>query len=485
MTLPDARLSPASGVHPAPMGAPSHRSPSRLERLTFLHVAGLVLFAAWDFGGETDFARLAIRGWGSLAVPLLIATCVRRLRRRDGWPSALHWLWPLLVFDVFVLASLLNPSFTHAVVGGAVALVDSGSRTLWPSTAVPAVTWPALWDFNAIYLSCFNLALVVVHRRMLRGLLMVVTANALALAVMGTFQKLARAPGLYFGLQASPNDAFFATFIYRNHWGAYIVLSTAAALGLVFHYARRVDPVGRRHSPAFSGVVATLLMAASVPLSGSRSCTVLVLILLLGALAYGLRRRPDGPAAGGAPATAAVVAAVALFAAGLGGIYLLGRPLVEPRVTQTRAQLEEIRLRGSVGSRAQLYADTWRMARAKPWFGWGLGSYPTVFQIYNQQVSVEGWVPFYAQAHSDWLQALAEVGVVGTALLALLVAVPLARLRRSSPSGPLPGFLLAGCGLVTLYAGVEFPFANPAVMATFWLCFFAALRYRRLTVGDA
>ena len=485
MTPPDASLIADLAGHPAPTGARTGGPASPLERLTFIHVAGLALFTAWDFGGETDFARLVIRAWGSLAIPLLVWACLRRVRRRDGLPSALRWLWPLLFFDVTALASLFNPSFTHATVGGAVALVESGSRALWPSAAVPAAAWHALWEFNAIYLSCFNLALVVVHRRVLRGLLFVVTVNALALAVMGTFQKLARAPGLYFGLQASPNDAFFATFIYHNHWGAFVLLSAAAALGLVFHYARRTDPEGRRHSPAFFGVVATLLVATTVPLSASRSCTVLVLILLLGALAYWLWHLRRAYPAGGASTTAAVAAAITLFVAGLGGAYFLGRPIIEKRVSQTREQIEEIRLRGSVGSRQQLYSDTWRMARAKLWFGWGLGSYPTVFQIYNQQVSVEGWVPFYAQAHSDWLQSLAEVGVVGTALLVLMAVVPLTLLRRSPPSGPLPAFLLAGCGLVALYAWVEFPFANPAVTATFWLCFFAALRYHRLTLGDA
>jgi hypothetical protein len=45
--------------------------------------------------------------------------------------------------------------------------------------------------------------------------------------------------------------------------------------------------------------------------------------------------------------------------------------------------------------------------------------------------------------------------------------------------------LLAGCGLLAIYAVVEFPFANPAVMEAFWLCFFTALRYRKLTLGDA
>ena len=48
-------------------------------------------------------------------------------------------------------------------------------------------------------------------------------------------------------------------------------------------------------------------------------------------------------------------------------------------------------------------------------------------------------------------------------------------------AGPLPGYLLAGCGLILLYAAVEFPFGNPAVTIAFWLTFFSALQYVRLS----
>jgi len=241
--------------------------PSQLELLTLIHVAGLVLFTAWDFGGETNLARIVISWWGSLALPIMVYACLRRLERRHGLSLALHWLWPLMFFDVLVLASALNPSFTPSFVGGTSALVLGGAQAGWPSSALPTASLHALWQFNAIYLTCFNLTLVVARRRVLRALLFILTVNALLLAVMGTFQKLARAPGLYFGLQPSPNAAFFASFIYHNHWGAFILLSTAAALGLLFHYARRTDHHERRHSPALFGLVATLFMAASVPLS--------------------------------------------------------------------------------------------------------------------------------------------------------------------------------------------------------------------------
>ena len=309
--------------------------------------------------------------------------------------------------------------------------------------------------------------------------------NALALAVMGTFQKLAGATGLYFGLQRSPNIEFFSTFIYHNHWGAYVLLCVAGALGLLFHHARHPGHDGERHSPVLLGLVVTLFLAAAVPLSTSRSGTLMVFALLTGALLHWLRRLGRARRAAGRSIAAPMAAVVAVFLISLTGIYLLGRPIIDRRVDTTRRQIEAIRLRGDLGSRTQLYSDTWRMAQEKIWFGWGLGTYGTVFQIFNQQLSVEGWVPFYAEAHSDWLQALAEVGLVGTALLVLLGAMPLAATLRLGPPGPVPSYLLAGCGMVALYALVEFPFANPAVQEAFWVCFFTAVRYHKLTVSNA
>lgn len=457
----------------------------RLELITGFHVAALLVFTAWDFGGETDFACIVISGWGSLAVLITAYACLHRARQHAPLPSALRWLWPLLLFNVLVLASALNPSFTRSIVGQTVMFVSSGSRPGWPSSARPSLSLQSLWQFDAIFLTCFNLLVAVTRRRLLRILLFVLTINALLLAVMGTFQKLARAPGLYFGSVHSPNELFFSSFIYHNHWGAFCLLFTAAALGLVFHYAERSDQGGRRHSPAFLGLVAVLYLAGSIPLSASRSGTLLVLALLTGACLHWLWRLRFRRRAEGRPTLTPAVVTIVVFLVGLGGIYLLGRPVIEARLSKTREQIEEIRLRGSLGSRAQLYADTWQMAREKIWFGWGFGSYATVFQMFNRQVSVEGWVPFFAEAHSDWLQWLAEVGVVGTALTVLLAAVPLLAAFRLGAPGVLPAYLLAACGLVVIYALVEFPFANPAVMEAFWFCLFCALRYHKLSACAA
>jgi len=49
----------------------------------------------------------------------------------------------------------------------------------------------------------------------------------------------------------------------------------------------------------------------------------------------------------------------------------------------------------------------------------------------------------------------------------------------------LPRYLLTGCGLILLYAWVEFPFANPAVVLTFGATYYCAVRYALLDEGSA
>ena len=58
--------------------------------------------------------------------------------------------------------------------------------------------------------------------------------------------------------------------------------------------------------------------------------------------------------------------------------------------------------------------------------------------------------------------------------------LPLLRLRRRHFGSPVPAYLLGGCGLLLLYAWVEFPFGNGAVVLTWWLCYFCAIHYMRL-----
>jgi O-antigen ligase len=178
---------------------------------------------------------------------------------------------------------------------------------------------------------------------------------------------------------------------------------------------------------------------------------------------------------------ASSLTAVALCA---GSVWFVARDRIEVRLAKTREQLGVMHAQGTIGGRVILYRDTWAMARDKLWFGWGTGSYPHVFLLYNSIRPGPDRLPtYYTDAHNDWLQSVAEHGLTGTVLLGLCALVPLSGLRPRHFKTPLPAYLLIGCGLILIYAWVEFPFGNAAVVLSWWTAFFCAARYARLEMS--
>ena len=456
-------------------------APSRLETATLFHVALLGVFSAWAFGGGADWVVSTLSVIGSFAP--LIALAALRERRAAGLPptTTLHLLWPLLGFNILVLLGTLQPGLRTAFIEGTHVFVPVNDLSPWPVSARPALALKALWLFDAIVLSCFNLLIAVHHRRTLRQLLIVLAANALLLAIFGSVQRFVHATGLYFDRVPSPNITFFASFIYHNHWGAYTVLMLAVCLGLLFGLRPWSGYRDFWHSPALVAVVAIFFLAVTIPLSTSRSCTILAVTLLSAATVHALRRVSRHHRERGKSIVAPTLVAILTILVALTFLFFLTRQSIEARVADTQGQFAHMRAEGSIGGRALLYRDTWRMASDQPWFGWGLGSYGTVFSFYNTQTSPIDKLPvFYEDAHSDWLQLVAETGLIGTILYLAFLLTPLLLLRPFSRICALPRYLLTGCGLILLYAWIEFPFGNPAVTLAFWTCYFCAVRWVQL-----
>ena len=467
----------------APYGRASSgpRPLSRLEWATLIHLGIFVVGTTWGFGGGADWLRPILATWGTLGL-VLTAIAIRDCNAwREGAMKPLLWLAPLAGLNALVLIGCLNPAFRELKFDTDFVLVPRLGISVWmPTSARRVDAMRALWLFDAIWISCFNLVLIIRQRRALRGLLILTTVNATVLAVFGTLQKLSHATGLYFDAVPSPQIYFFASFIYHNHWGAYTVLSLAGCLALVWHYARRIESRGFFDSPAFAGTVVGFLMAVTAPLSTSRSCSLLVLILLGGAFLHWVARLIQQGRRNGRGVLKPLGGALAAIALAAAGSWYLAQEAIVARIAKTSEQMSEILARGSLGSRAVLYADTWHMAKDRLWFGWGMDSYPRVFTLYNTQTSKDRLPVFYHDAHNDWLQSLAEHGFIGTILLVMCAGLPLFTVRRRHLSGPLPCYLLAGCALLVLYATMEFPFGNVAVVLVWWLSFFCAIHYARL-----
>jgi O-antigen ligase len=459
-----------------------------LRRLVLVHTLLFAIALSWGFGGNALWLRTPLLLWGSLALPLPLLLLLRPFRATPSAHRALLLLLPLLGLNLLVGASLLNPTFHPVTAWGSTFLVRGGGIDGLPSCAQPLQTARALWLTDCLYLSGFAVFIFLRQRRTLRLLLWALVLNTAVLAVFGTLQKLSGADGLYFGLVPSTNPTFFASFIYHNHWGPFALLGLCAALGLMWRIARRNDPRYRDfwHSPAPILLLAILVISVTPPLSSSRSCTLLLIAILLGttvhAVRHLLRQFSNSPHTSlrgfAAPRILLITLPAMATLLALTAIFWLAAPVVRTRLDATRVQISEMQEQGSIGSRVTLYRDTLNLALDRPLFGWGKGSYGTAFYNYNTQVPKGDRLPVvYADAHSDWLQCFAEIGLVGSLLTALMALLPLRACATGLLDSQLPRYLLVGCALVLLYAWVEFPFGNPALTHAWWLCFFVGLRY--------
>jgi O-antigen ligase len=465
-------------------GGKTRRRPLRtLEWITAIHLGIFVIAATWAFGGQSDWVRPPLVAWGSLSALITLAIVLEPKSETSHLHFPIWWALPIILFNALVLIATLHPNFREIKSGNESMLVEQSVSRWFPSSARPALARDALWSFDAIWLSCFNLGLVVRRRRTIRILLLGLIINGIVLAVFGSVQKLSGSAGLFFGAVPSPQKYFFSSFVYHNHWGAYVVLTTAASFGIIRYYVRHQTARDFFHSPALMGGVAILILLATIPLSSSRSCTVLAIILLgiafISWLVGLFRKRRHFHESIALPISLALCAAtVSAFA-----IWSIARDTIQPRIALTVQQLNSLRSTATPDARSQLYHDTFRMAQAKPLFGWGMASYPHVFTLYNTRESRDRLPVFYHDAHSDWLQALAEHGVLGSALLLLGAILPLVRARSAIRTSEVSVYLLTGCILIAIYAAVEFPFGNFAVVLMWWLCFYSAVHYGELTAN--
>lgn len=111
-----------------------------------------------------------------------------------------------------------------------------------------------------------------------------------------------------------------------------------------------------------------------------------------------------------------------LVLAAAAGILWTVSPMVRERVVGASLGAPD----SAVRARLETWEDTVRMIRDRPWTGFGPGSFQWVFPSYKTR----GGQMLYNYTHNEYLQLLAENGVIGLALIAALVLGVVVRLLR-------------------------------------------------------
>ena len=166
-------------------------------------------------------------------------------------------------------------------------------------------------------------------------------------------------------------------------------------------------------------------------------------------------------------------------------IYLGLRSLQTERFLASMAHLQNQVTEAGLGSRETAAAATWAMAKDKLALGWGSGSYRFCFPIYQQQhpaiFSEHGRRTYWDHAHNDYVELLAEFGVVGGTLLLLMAGyLALKYLRLAAWQNPVALFGMIGCALVAVHSFVDFQAYNPAILTTFCVLAAGVIRWAEI-----
>lgn len=435
---------------------PESLSPA--ETLLVAQTLFLLVTTAWTGGGMPAWFTFP------LVVLAALSLALWPMRAREGvrvYPLA---LLPAALWIGYVGLSLLNPSHAPAPDGS---WHERADWLRWlPSTVDRAHTLAGAAPWLAALLQAGALVGLAPSARAVRFLWRGVALNGFALAAVGAAFHFAGATRLLGEFDVPEPTYFFATFYYKNHWAAFGALGGLAGLALAltdWRAALAGVAVARQRVLFFGGTA--LLTLCTLPLPGSRGGLLLAAALVAGGAAVAAAMlRHDRPATGRRWGGAMLVA-LGLLVAGFIGQFYLERGAGE--IARTRQQIVRHAAGGLLDLRFELNRDTWRMAQARPAFGWGVGCYEVVFPAFQGDYLRDERGRSTARlefAHNDWLQLLAEGGAAGAVLL--LGAAGWRFWRSWREAGAAARFALVGLALVAGYAWIDFPFHNPAVLLT-------------------
>jgi O-antigen ligase len=276
------------------------------------------------------------------------------------------------------------------------------------------------------------------------------------LVVLGSFVSLLAIVqhftfnGRLYWFRALPQGVVpFGPFVNHNHFAGFVEMTSPPGLAMLLAGAVRRDKL-------LLLILLSVLPIGALALSASRGGIISFLIefVLLTVLVY---RKDDAKRqllmAGGL----ALVAVVLALWLGLGWT-------VERFERSTPGDLSRDR-------RVSIYRDTWKIVSSHPWTGTGLGTLQAVFPRYESYY--DGFVVDHA--HNDYLELLAETGLIGglcmLGFVGLLVWRGLSNLRlaNSPASRSLYSGALVGCIGLLIHSMVDFNLHIPSNALLFLL----------------
>jgi O-antigen ligase len=471
---------------------PLHPLEKALVLMACLHLC----FLPWALGARAPWAQIVSLVFGLVCLGL--ATIPRRYEGELAPQGAftLHPWSRLLKFPVFWLGGLFFAYVACQAINFAYFRASAGiywwlapaEHTGWlPSGVKTTFEQMNAWRMLAIWGGAWALGCALwvglTRRVAVQRIVTVLVANGTVLALVGILQKVTGTHEILWWIKPA-HFYFVATFFYKNHGGAYFNLIAVLAIALMaWHHIRSLRRL-ERSSPAPVFAFAAIVLAALVLMSGSRASMILLagFVLLAGGVYLVWRVRHREGTSHPALTGLAAAASVALVA---GAAWFLN---LEKSIDQVKLLATEQGQRTSIYSRVLAREATVDLFLDSPVTGWGAGSFRHIFPIaqrsYPDILTTQHngkKMLVWDNAHNDYVQALAELGLVGFAFPALMLFWALAKLFRLGIFGHPAHLLYAlGLGVPLAHAWVDFPLNNCAIFVTVCAAWILLLRWLEL-----
>ncbi|HZF41014.1 MAG TPA: O-antigen ligase family protein [Blastocatellia bacterium] len=227
-------------------------------------------------------------------------------------------------------------------------------------------------------------------------------------AVMGVFglvQYFSGSSSIYWLRHAG--GSAFGPFFNRDHFAGYMELLIALPVALI------VTSYLCGEKRLVYGIAAMFMgVAAIFTLSRSGMISIFAEMIFIAAMSFRRNHMTIGDGEPGKARMATGLAAiVAILAAIVIGVIWIGAEPVINRIATGDPNSSDLGKTQSFYSvRGEIWENTWTMIRHNPLTGVGLGAYETAYPIYSRENGTQGVT---AEAHNDYLQILADAGVIG------------------------------------------------------------------------
>jgi O-antigen ligase len=415
-----------------------------IARIEVVIATGLLLAVVF-----TALAHGAVEAWSVAVFELIIASLLLLWTIKVLIDGRLKVAIPAATFPI---AALLIIGLIQAV-----AFTGGDGRRLSLSKDVEA-TRGAVTVLFYLLASFIIAANFFNTRRRLQALASFLIIYGLGMAVFSLVQHFAWDGRFYWLRSNTQTVSPFGSFVSHNHFAGYMEMLMPVPVALAIARVARGEVVVFY---LFAGV----MMGIAIITSLSRGGMISLLASMIFLAAVGLRR-PDHSGASSkserlktaeslkprllrAARHPALIVLVVLTAIGA-GVLVTGREAVIKRLTSGRlAGDAQPEAETFFSSRGWIWQDTISMIRANPITGVGLGAYQTAYPLYSR---ADGSLTV-SYAHNEYLQVLADGGILGGAVAAWFIVVALRSVARAVKSNDrlLRGLALgSGAGMFAL-----------------------------------